>query len=94
MPVWLLALLPKVLDFLWHSIKRFWSVFLIGFVILSVGLWIRGYKVKVYNNGYKEGYAQAIKDHPQSVGTIINDGGFEWLGIDFNIWKLHLKLGF
>lgn len=93
MPIWLLPLLLNIGKGLWHAVCRFWSVFLVGLVILSLVLMVRSHDAKIYNNGYKSGYAQAVKDHPQSVGNIYNNAGFKWLGLDANIWKLHIKLG-
>mgnify|MGYP001582270734 CR=1 FL=1 len=96
MPIWLLPLLLKIGGWIWHSVIRFWSVFLVGLIILSFGLWVRGYKAKIYNEGYKNGYSQCIKDHPTQQGNIFNikNGDYKWLGIKLNIWKIRLGVGF
>jgi hypothetical protein len=79
------AIIKAVLDFLVHSLQRFWSVFLIGAVILAIGLWVRGYKANIYNNGYKTGYSQCMKDHPTQSGTIYNSA-INTVGVEVYHW--------
>jgi hypothetical protein len=99
MPVWLLSLLSKfglpILKAIWHAITRFWSVFLVGLVILTILMKFHAIKLDQYNIGYKAGYSQALTDHPQTVGTIYNNQGkvFKWLGVDLELLGIQIKAG-
>ena len=75
MPVWLGPLLWKVLDFAWHAIKRFWSVFLVAAVLWGCVLQYKSFKNKIYNLGYKAGYSRAVTDHPTygHVNSVTNN---------------------
>lgn len=91
MLLWLLPALKVIGDILWHAIKRFWSVFLIGLIILSIGLWVRGYKAKLYNEGYKCGYSTCIKERPTygNVG-VVNNAARKIVG--FSVWRIYFGL--
>jgi hypothetical protein len=79
-------------NFVWHNLKRFTGIFLIGAVFLLVYTKYTGFKFRQYEIGYKAGYSQAVKDHPS---VTVQSGGVANLnqdpkGLFINIWKFHL----
>lgn len=99
MPIWLISILSKfglpILKGMGHAIARFWSVFMVGLVVLTILMKFHAIKLDQYNIGYKKGYSQALTDHPQNVGTLINNQGkvFRWLGIDLELLGIQIKAG-
>ena len=94
MPVWLLPILLNIGQFVWHAVCRFWSVFLVGAVILIIAMQFHAFKLTQYNIGYKVGYSQAMTDHPaitvNSGGTVntnvVKTVGLEIDGFGLGIW--------
>ncbi len=87
---WLLPLL----QLLWHNLKRFAGVILIGVFIVGMPYLVYN---KAYSRGYSKGYAQSTKDRPTygSVGSVTNisNGDLKYLGITFKLFFIKLKLG-
>lgn len=64
MPVWLVP----IIGWITHNVARFIGVIAIGAILIGGPMVLyRGITVKHFNNGYKCGYAQAVKDHPSVV---------------------------
>ena len=99
MPAWLLPMIINFGKWVWHSVCRFWSVFLIGAVIVIILMQFHQFKLVQFDSGFKAGYSQCMKDHPttQNIGTQINQAqGAEQhsaVGFSFNLWKLKGSLG-
>jgi hypothetical protein len=100
MIAWLLPILSKyglpILNIVWHAIRRFWSVFLVGLVIVVILMKFNAFKLNLYNEGYKKGYSQALTDHPTygSVGTINNLlEKFKYAGVHIKLLFLDFKVG-
>jgi len=65
MPMWL----APIIGWLTHNLARFLGVFAIGVLLIGGPMVLyHNIKVKAYNEGYRAGYSQATKDHPQVVG--------------------------
>ena len=75
-------------DAVWHSTRRFFSVALIGIILIGVPFF-------VYQMGYKKGYAKAVKDRPTYQAETMNINqhkGYNFSGIRlFGIVIGHLK---
>lgn len=94
---WLLPLLGTVGKWIWHSICRFWSVFLVGAVILIIVMRFHSFKNDIYDSGYKKGYSQALTEHPTTtvqaggtsitnIGDKVKSAGIEIDGFGFGFW--------
>lgn len=87
-------LLLLALQAVWHNLKRFAGVILVG--VLVIGLPYIVYN-KAYSRGYSKGYAQCAKDRPTygSVGSVTNisDGIFKYAGAYFKLLFINLKIG-
>jgi len=72
MPVIWGLLVSKFLPWLIHQIARFWGVFLVGMIALTIVMGYKNFTKGFYDRGYKAGYTQAMRDHPTygNVGTI------------------------
>lgn len=75
-------------DAIWHSTRRFFSVILIGIIIVGVPYFF-------YQKGYKKGYVKAVKDRPTYQAESMNINQFK--GYNFTGLRLcgivigHLK---
>ena len=82
----------KVLDWVWHQVRRAWGVFLIAAIVFAIWSKYTGFKFKQYEIGYKAGYSQAIHDHPPitaQAGSTVNLNQ-DPKGLIINFWKLHI----
>jgi hypothetical protein len=98
MPAFLIPILINIGQFLWHAVCRFWSVFLVGAIILVIVLAFNGWKLKQYDLGYHNGYSQALTDHPTYVvgsgGTVNNNVlNYKYFGMGLQIWKFRTQAG-
>ena len=75
-------------DAIWHSTRRFFSVIIIGVILVGVPFY-------VYQMGYKKGYSKAVKDRPtyQAESMNINQyKGYNFMGLRmFGFVFGHLK---
>jgi hypothetical protein len=95
---WLLPILVTAGKWILHQVARFWGVFLVGSVILVIGLTWFHWKDAYGNARYHAGYSQALTDHPsytiQSGGKVINLGEtFHYAGFEFKLFFIDLRLG-
>ena len=76
-----------------HALQRFWSVLVIGLIILACWLWWRGYIAKVRSISCKQCISDYTATHPtntiQSGGTVTyntytDKGGF----LDLRFWRI------
>jgi hypothetical protein len=87
-------LAQKALPWFLHQLARFWGVLVVALVIGIVLIGYKNFTTKIYERGYKAGYAQAIKDNPtHQYGsgtnvTNITDG--QKTVMDIGIWRLRL----
>lgn len=94
MPAWLLLLLPKLPQILWHGIRRFSSIILIALIVFLPLIAINQYGDRHFKNGYQAGYSAALKEHPPqtfgSVGTVYTGKNSQKTLIDVGIYNLRL----
>ena len=94
MPIWLLTLLPKLPVILWHGVKRFSSVILIGLLVILPIIALHQYGDRHDKEGYARGYAQATKDNPTQVfgdnANVSNNRNGQNPILDMGIYKLRI----
>jgi hypothetical protein len=95
---WLLPILGVAGKWIWHQICRFWGVFLVGAVIVIIGLTWFHWKDNYGNARYHAGYSQALTDHPsytiESGGKVINLAEqFRYVGVEFKLFFMDFKVG-
>jgi hypothetical protein len=106
MPIWLVTLIPTIGKFLAHNFARLAGILVILSLLAMPFLWWRHHEtawqnkvnsmhVQGINEGYKDGYAQATKDRPTygSVGTVVNNPDYRWVGFKITIWKIKFGVG-
>lgn len=75
-------------DAIWHSTRRFFSVIIIGVILVGVPYYF-------HQTGYKKGYAKAVKDRPTYQAEEMNINqfkGYNFTGLRmFGIVLGHLK---
>ncbi len=79
----------KAFPWIIHQISRAWGVFLVGAVIIIILMRWGVFKNTIYEKGYKAGYTQAIKDHPQYIvqsGANVYNSLIKTSGIEINSW--------
>jgi hypothetical protein len=87
----------KMLPWLWHAISRFWSVLLVGLVILACWLWFRGYIAGIRNESCKQCISDYTSIHPTmgagSTTNIYNADDFKYVGLRGKLLWLKFSVG-
>ena len=90
-------IIKNVLPFIWHAIQRFWSVFLVGLVVLSCWLWFRGYIAGIRNESCKKCISDYTAIHPTmgagSTTNIYNAEDFKYIGLKGKCLFLKFSVG-
>ena len=74
---------------IWHALQRFWSVLIVGLIVLSCWLWWRGYIAKIRNESCKVCISEYTQSHPtMGAGstTIINTNVVKTAGPEIDGW--------
>ena len=94
MPPFLVPIVTAIVSWFGHNTARFIGVVLIGSILIGAPMVVYHNITKTaYNNGYKAGYKQAVKDHPTVSGnnnTIITGQQEPFFLV--KIWKLRLGI--
>ena len=87
----------KALPWLLHALQRFWSVLVIGLVVLSCWLWFRGYINGIRNESCKKCISDYTVIHPTmgagSTTNIYNQDDFKYAGLRGKLLFLKFSVG-
>jgi hypothetical protein len=89
---WLWPILGFLGKWIGKALSRFWSVFLVAFIIISIFLWVNGGIAKIKAAECKACISEYTQTHPTygSVGTVNNNtvktAGIEVASFGFGFW--------
>jgi hypothetical protein len=90
-------IMKAMIPWIWHAIQRFWSVLLVGLVVLSCWLWFRGYIAGIRNESCKKCISDYTVIHPTmgagSTTNIYNADDFKYVGLRGKLLWLKFSVG-
>ncbi|MFA5727342.1 MAG: hypothetical protein WC886_06855 [Saccharofermentanaceae bacterium] len=83
--------LGKAWPWILKALQRFWSVLVIGLIIIACWLWWRGYIAKIRNLSCKQCISEYTATHPTNTvsgGGVVNYYGDKGGWLDFKIFRI------